>query len=133
MKIRMKQLKLPIEWIHCRYYQNCDAPLCPEDVNVNQCLWFPGEPVCRLKNSPSWVAKQRKINKLKNIDREKFFTVRMIERLIDINNDLEGADSNLYQGEKAWLAKQTRLGNPGNTKKGSPKISHDEPGNYTLF
>ena len=129
----MKQLKLPIEWIHCRHYKNCDAPLCPEDVNVKQCLWFPGEPVCRLRNAPEWIAKQRRINRVKSINREKYFTVRMLERIKEITSDLEGADSELFKGEKAWLASQTRAGNTPKKKHSSPKKPVDEPGNYTFF
>ncbi len=129
----MKQLKLPIEWIHCRHYQNCNAPLCPEDVNVKQCLWFPGEPVCRLKSAPEWVNKQRRINRTKGLDREGYFTVRMLDRIKEITTNLQGADSNQYQGERTWLAMQTRLGNPDDLKKPPPSKKPDEPGNYTLF
>ncbi len=129
----MKQLKLPLEWIHCHHYQNCDAPLCPEDVNLKQCLWFPGEPVCRLKNAPEWAHKQRKIAKLKNIDKEKYFTVRILDRIKEITDDLQGADTELSQGEKAWLSNQSRAGNTGHGKSLPQKKLADEPGNYTLF
>ena len=130
----MKQLKLPIEWIHCHHYQNCDAPLCPEDVNVKQCIWFPGEPICRLKNAPDWVAKQRKIARLKSIDREKYFTVRILERIEEITSDVEGADPELFEGEKAWLARKSRAANTGKTKPPPRrKKPADEPGNYMLF
>ena len=129
----MKQLKLPIEWIHCRHYQNCDAPLCPEDVNLKQCLWFPGEPVCRLKNVPDWVTKQRKIARLKGINPEKYFTIRILERIEEITSDLEGADSELFEGEKAWLARKSRAQNKEQLKSSSPKKSAEEPGNYTFF
>ncbi len=129
----MKQLKLPIEWINCRYYQNCDAPLCPQDVNVKQCLWFPGEPICRLKDAPEWVAKQRKISKLKGIDQEKYFTVRILESIKEITSDLEGANPEFFEGEKAWLARQSRAGKIEKIKHHPRKKPPDEPGNYTLF
>ena len=133
MNQQMKQLKLPIEWIHCRHYQNCDAPLCPEDVNLRQCQWFPGEPICRLKSAPDWVPKQRKISRMKTIDPERYFTVRMLERIDDITEDIQGADPELFQGEKAWLAGQTRAGKVDRPEKPSRRKRSDEPGNYTLF
>ncbi len=129
----MKQLKLPIEWIHCRYYQNCDAPLCPQDVNVKQCIWFPGEPICRLKDAPEWVAKQRKISKLKGIDQEKYFTVRILESIREITSDLEGANTEFFEGERAWLARQSRAGKIEKIKQPPSKKPPDEPGNYMLF
>ncbi|MFO8101068.1 MAG: hypothetical protein R6U37_02700 [Dehalococcoidia bacterium] len=129
----MKQLKLPIEWIHCRHYQNCDAPLCPEDPNVRQCIWFPGEPVCRLKNAPEWVAKQRKIARLKGIDSGKYFTVRILEKIREITPEIEGADPELFEGEKAWLARQSRAGKIERSRPSPRRKPSFEPGNYTLF
>ena len=129
----MKQLKLPIEWIHCRHYQNCDAPLCPEDINLKQCLWFPGEPICRLKNAPDWVNKQRKISRLKGIDKEKYFTVRILERIKEINRDLEGADPELFEGEKAWLAKCSRSRSKEQVSQLPRKKPNEKPVNYSFF
>ena len=129
----MKQLKLPIEWIDCRHYQNCDAPLCPQDVNVKQCIWFPGEPVCRLKTAPEWVAKQRQIKRLKNIDRERYFTVRILERIKEITPQTQGADPELTAAEKAWLAPNTRASKTGKSSGPKKKNQPSEPGNYMLF
>ena len=129
----MKQLKLPIEWISCRHYQNCDAPLCPEDVNVKSCLWFPGEPICRLRNGPDWVLKQRKLSRVKDIDPEKCFTVRMLERIEDIASEIEGANPETARAEAVWLAKQTRKSGKKNVIQRQTKKKMDEPGNYTLF
>lgn len=131
----MKQLKLPIEWIHCRHFNDCDAPLCPEDVNLKQCLWFPSEPVCRLRDAPEWVGKQRIIARLKGIDREKYFTLRMLQRITEIDSQLEGADPELFQGEKAWLARRTRNRKSEKPRTGRPDLEKrpQEPGNYMLF
>lgn len=131
----MKQLKLPIEWIHCRYFNDCDAPLCPEDVNLKQCLWFPAEPVCRRRDAPEWVNKQRLIARLKSIDREKYFTLRMLQKIEDINPQLEGADPELFQGEKAWLARRTRArySETPDTRRPQRQKKSQEPGNYMLF
>lgn len=127
----MKQLKLPIEWITCRHFQNCDAPLCPEDVNVKSCLWFPGEPICRLRNTHDWVYKQRKISRIKGIDPEKCFTVRILERITEITSDVEGANPETARAEAVWLARQTRK--TGKKKPVQPPKTPQEPGNYTLF
>lgn len=129
----MKQLKFSIEWIECRHYQNCDAPLCPEDINVKHCLWFPGEPICRLRTAPEWVAKQKKISRLEGIDSEKCFTVRMLERIEEIKADIEGANPETAKAEAVWLARQTRKSGKKKQEQRKSRSNKKEPGNYTLF
>ncbi len=125
----MKQLELPIEWTNCRYYSDCDAPLCPEDTDLKQCLWFPNEPVCRLKSAPEWAQKQKKIARLEGIDIGKYFTVKMLNAVEDISGNLEGIDSELYGGEKLWLSKRS-----AKRKKDITEYEFKEDiGNYPMF
>lgn len=104
----MKQFELHLESIDCRYYNSCHAPMCPKDVNYGRCLWFPSEPVCRLKEVPDWILKQRKISKLKHIDQNKCFTLRILNAIDEVISDLEGIDPEYYGGEKRWLSKHSR-------------------------
>ena len=100
----MRQLEFPLESIDCRYYHECGAPMCPKDINYGRCLWFPSEPVCRLKMVPDWVRKQRKIAKLSNIDTHKYFTLRMLNSIDKVSSTTEGIDPEYYGGEKLWLS-----------------------------
>lgn len=99
----MTQLCLPLETFKCQYYGECTAPLCPKDVNFGRMIWFPDEPVCRLRNAPDWVQKQRKISRLPGIDPNNYFTFRMLKKLKKIDRGLQGADPELITGERKWL------------------------------
>ncbi|MFO8009832.1 MAG: hypothetical protein R6U89_03360 [Dehalococcoidia bacterium] len=132
----MKQLKLPLEWIDCRYYNDCDAPLCPQDINLEQCLWFPREQVCRLRNAPDWVKKQRKISRIKNIDEEAYFTVTMLQKIGEITSDIRGADPESVDGEREWLSRWPRR--KRKKKSDTPVDTENEgerkqPGTYRMF
>lgn len=132
----MKQLKLPLEWIQCRYYNDCDAPLCPEDINLKGCLWFPNEPICRLRKVPGWVHKQRKISGLKGINPEKYFTLRMLNRIEKLGPTIEGADPELFGGEKLWAARQSTKGIRAQKSKpasNDTQMHGTNTGTYPLF
>jgi hypothetical protein len=100
-----KQLSLPLESIGCRYYQDCAAPLCPSDVYFGSRTWFPQEPVCRLKNAPEWVRKQRRIARLRGIDPDRYFTFRMLNTIPKVERGLEGANPDRVTAERIWFAK----------------------------
>lgn len=134
----MKQLQLPLDSIDCRYYQDCDAPMCPKDVNFGRFVWFPSEPVCRLREVPDWVLKQRKIAKLPGIDPEKYFTLRMLNDVERVSEGLEGIDPEFVGGEKLWLAKRSGKPRKKPVKKSGVMTDQgcefeEEPSNPHLF
>ncbi len=88
----MTQLSLLNETIDCRFYTSCTAPLCPRDINLGGSIWFPNEPICRLRNVPDWVRKQKRIAKLKNIETNKYFSVRMLDSIQQIHKGLQGEE-----------------------------------------
>ncbi len=104
-KREARQLSLPLESIECRYYQDCAAPLCPSDVCFGSRIWFPREPVCRLKSVPDWVRKQRKIAKLRGIDPDRYFTFRMLNTIPRVGCGLEGANPDLVTAERIWFTR----------------------------
>ncbi|MBI2854132.1 MAG: hypothetical protein HYX87_04320 [Chloroflexi bacterium] len=124
----MKQLSLPMEPNECRFYEGCDAPLCPLNTNLGRSMWFPGEPICHLRKSADWVRKQRKIALLKDIDASRCFTIRMLEHIARVQKGLQGIERGDLAQEKAWLrregrAKNIRRARPGNTEQA--KLSDD--------
>ena len=136
----MKQLQFPMESIECRYYNECGAPMCPKDVNFGRYIWFPFEPVCRLKMVPDWVLKQRKISKISNIDANKYYTLRMLDAIDKISRDTEGIDPEYVGGEKLWLSKHTRNkavcpdSDPDLLNNTSSEITLEiDVGNYSMF
>jgi len=78
------------------------------DPGLGQRLWFPGEPVCRRRKAPDWVAKQRRLSRLKGIEREKYFTVPMLNALTEINRDCVGADPAVADDDQNWLRRHRR-------------------------
>lgn len=134
----MKQLKFPLESIDCRYYHACGAPMCPKDVNFGRYLWFPSEPVCRLKMVPDWVRKQRNIAKLSNIDTNKYFTLRMLNSIEKVSRGTEGIDPEYYGGEKLWLSRHSRKkaeceASQPETGTDSEIILEIDEGTYSMF
>ena len=49
------QSKMSLDDFDCAHFQDCAAPLCPKDMEIKDKMWFPDEPVCRLKIVPEWV------------------------------------------------------------------------------
>ncbi len=134
----MKQLKLPMDSVDCRYYQDCDAPMCPKDINFGRCLWFPGEPTCRLRDAPDWVTKQKKIARLPSIDPNKYFTLRMLNSINQVDSDLQGIDPEYFGGDRLWLSKRSikvdkTKSEDGQIKPDSDALPQENVGNYPLF
>lgn len=105
----MIQLNLPLVRANCRFYGICAAPLCPMDLNLGICTWFPNEPICRLRRGPGWVRKQRNIAKLPGIERDRYFTLRMLNSIKQIRKGLRGAEADLPGAEKSWLCQRQQV------------------------
>lgn len=133
----MTQLKLPIDSIDCRHFQDCDAPICPKDINAGQCAWFPPEPVCRLRDAPEWVRRQRRIAKLPGVDPERYFTLRILRTIKEVEHGVQGIDPESAGGETAWLARRSANRRPeSKAETGGQFGTHDfeiEPSRPRLF
>ncbi len=127
------QLSLPIDTITCQHYEPCAAPLCPKDVNLGNRIWFPGEAVCRLRSSPEWVRKQRKIARLTGTDPNLCFSYRMLNTLQRIGRDAWGATPEHLAAERRWFvgrfgrragkkAEKTNISKPGCEREPQEKI-----------
>ena len=128
----LRQLSLQIEGIECQYYGDCVAPLCPKDIDHAGKVWFPGEPACRLRRVPDWVLKQRKIARLRSIDPDRYFTLRMLNRIQKVDRSIQGANPDLVTAERRWP-----VGGLDRTGKGKAEKSEQTPqkdvGTYPLF
>ncbi len=99
----MSQLNLEIEASSCTFFDVCQAPLCPLDVNLESHIWFPRDPVCRRREMPEWVTRQKRIRRLKSVDQESYFTVRMLTRLPQAAKDIAGISVDDPVAESTWL------------------------------
>ncbi|MDD5093371.1 MAG: hypothetical protein PHV74_03190 [Dehalococcoidia bacterium] len=98
-----RQLRLALEPVECRYEKECAAPMCPRDINFGGRIWFPKEPICRLRSAPEWVRKQREIARLPGIDADRYFTFRMLKAVPEICHDLQGANPDYVTAERIWF------------------------------
>ena len=129
------QSSMHLEDFECPHYQDCAAPLCPKDVDLSERMWFPDEPVCRLKAVPEWVRMQKKIFRLKGIDAGKYFTLRMLNALGGVKKGMQGADPDLVTGEKIWLSSHARSTGqqPAKRRSASKDEAAKDGGTYPLF
>ena len=129
------QSRMYLEEFDCAHFQDCAAPLCPKDIEIKDKMWFPDEPICRLKIVPEWVRKEKKIARLKDIDCGRYFTVRMINSCEQIKKDIQGADPDLVTGEKIWQTSRTEwtVHQPARRSRNSKDTTDGEVGNYRLF
>ena len=97
----------------CPGYQGCAAPLCFVDKSLAQACWYPGEPVCKLRQVPKWIKIQRRITKVLGIrkdadngqERYGAFTVKMLEAVRRMTPQIRGIDTET-EAELAWLNKR---------------------------
>lgn len=90
----------------CPRYEGCDAPLCPLADDLRSLTWFPGEPVCPMRKYARlpWLRKQRRIQALRRVNADGYFTVAMLETISKVRNGLAGADPNDGPlAEARWL------------------------------
>ena len=129
------QSSMHLEDFECPHYQDCAAPLCPKDVDLTERMWFPDEPVCRLKVVPDWIRAQKKIVRSKGIDAGKYFTLRMLNALDDVPKGMQGADPDLVTGERIWLTSYARSTGkqPAKRRSASKEEAGKDVGTYPLF
>ena len=92
----------------CKYFDTCNAPLCPMDqVSLEHGIWYADEEICRLKQffSLEWIKNQKKIAKRTN-DTDTFYTVNMLDRKLQVKKGVRGLDPdapNTKAMEKKWI------------------------------
>ena len=62
----------------CRYWNECNAPLCPLDRGAKG-IWYPDEDICGVRKygKRTWIANQKKIAKRGDVNT--YFTKKMLQ------------------------------------------------------
>jgi hypothetical protein len=123
--------------LDCRYFDDCSAPLCPKGDTENT-AWFPDEDICRLKDVPGWVKRQRKI--ARKAAQGGYFTVAMLRHDCRIAQgmkgiDPDGTDKERAVDEAAWLVKHPAITAEEREKmreQGKTHGAHFQPGHPSL-
>jgi hypothetical protein len=106
----------------CKYFDDCSAPMCPRDSEVQKTAWFAGEPVCRLHGVPEWVKRQRKISKTGADETAGCFTLARRERGYVNGKKISGIDpggteAEREAAEKNWLGKHPQIKPKSNNER----------------
>jgi len=73
----------------CPFFSKCTAPLCPEDSELKNRIWFPDEEICHTHSDDLFVLNQRKIQR-KILSRDTYFTFEMLNKSMEINQYTRG-------------------------------------------
>lgn len=67
--------------IKCGSYEDCDASLCPLSEELNDCIWYPDEEVCKSTKFTKlrWVKNQKRLRKYGATASNGYFTKAMLE------------------------------------------------------
>ena len=78
------------------HYLYCEAPIC-QGYPTENLLWYPDEKICNKVPYTKWQKSQIKIQKLYLKDQivsERYFTVKMLERMVSVRKGIRGRNSN---------------------------------------
>jgi len=77
----------------CPKLESCRAPLCPLSGQLENCYWYPDEPICRLQQYQGldWMKRQRLIAKRRG-SVDGYFTIKMLLRIRRVRKGIRGVD-----------------------------------------
>jgi hypothetical protein len=106
MKTQRLRIGARESMMDCNYFDGCSAPLCPGDEGAADRTWFPDEDICRLKDVPGWVKRQRGVSR--KAAEGGYFTLAMLNHACRIPRGMKGIDPDGSEeeraaGEAAWF------------------------------
>ena len=91
----------------CRYFEFCNAPLCPlDEKHLKTGTWYPDEDICRLRKITDWIKLQKKITK-KTKDKDTYYSYEMLNRNCKVGTGMTGLNPNKPEEPQLeeWLKK----------------------------
>jgi hypothetical protein len=82
-----------MEMRNCRYYQGCEAPICPLDGKTKDIAqWFKDEDICRNMEyeGERWRINQFRIRNNPKVSIDNYFTLEMLNRIQTISSKIKG-------------------------------------------
>jgi len=97
----------------CRHWDSCSAPLCLLDSDsLENGIWYPDEEVCRKRQVPEWIKRQKKITR-KARDYSKNFLLEMVKQNCVVGKGMTELDPDSLTSEneqlKRWYRKHPLL------------------------
>lgn len=67
----------------CKHFTSCEAPLCPLHEDLDSCVWYPDEGVCRLTRFAKlhWIKRQKSLRKHRATVDNGYFTRVRLEKM----------------------------------------------------
>ncbi|MCD6403340.1 MAG: hypothetical protein J7K98_03345 [Candidatus Aenigmarchaeota archaeon] len=97
---------MPRKRLTCKYYNECNAPICPLDPYKCQRIWYPDEEICRLRkfSKEIYIVQQKKIKK-KCGDKNTIFTFKMLSYPYVVREGIKGIvpDKFSIRKERQWI------------------------------
>lgn len=78
----------------CKYYDSCEAPLCPlDEESLKFGIWYPDEEICHLRKLQKldWIKKQKKLIEM-GADPNFYFDVKMLQKIKRVSSKTKGKD-----------------------------------------
>ena len=95
----------------CKYFEECNAPLCPLDTEVKMHTWFADEGICRRRPfaKNQIIQNQKKLQKAGAEFENGLFTGKMLNRRLKLSKATKGlnpdSEENRDKQIKNWLKK----------------------------
>ena len=101
--------------MNCPSFDMCSTPLCPDDPDIAQRIWYPDEPICGRPLAAIMAKNQRQ---LRHGQYHEFYTWEMLEDPRNGLNDpnQHGIDPSLPLGARTEAVKTWLIQNRGTLK-----------------
>ena len=76
----------------CKHFDTCDATLCPLNEDLDSCVWYPNEQVCRATKFArlQWVRIQKRLRKYGAKVDNGYFTKKILEKMYAVSARTKG-------------------------------------------
>ncbi len=88
----------------CKHFEGCYATLCPLHEDLDSCVWYPDEEVCRLTKFKSWhwIKRQKSLRKHKATVDNGYFTRKMLDNMYACSARTKGENPDSRKNMK-WV------------------------------
>lgn len=122
----------------CKHFETCEAPLCPLDDNLDSCIWYSDEEICRssIFKKLQWIRIQKRLRK-RQVSADGFFTKFRLNTMYACSPQTKGANPDSRINMK-WVDPYTETeidpmpflhsyGKPEKRKEGHCSVNSREP------
>lgn len=94
----------------CKFFEHCEAQLCPLDELIGDKVWYADEDVCcsgKFKHL-DWIKRQKSLRRHKGTAEQGLFTKTMLEQLGRITTKTKGINPDKKKTAETWVEQITK-------------------------